>query len=119
VPARLRDVVGKRELIAGTGTRHLAVAQLVAVAQLARWCQHLFDFDLDRLALASVPMNDDTIIGHSLLSGPGHLPLDQAAAVLGLNPADVLRRASDGNMQPLPSVCQFAGLSQTVRGHGP
>jgi hypothetical protein len=97
VPARLRHLVGRREFIATTGTTHIAVAKLVAGTLLARWRQQLFD--LDRIALAGHRMHHETIVkiadGHPLLAGDSHLPLQQAAAVLGLDIADVLRKASD------------------------
>jgi hypothetical protein len=71
VPVCLRHIVGKRELIATTGTQHLAVAKLVAVTTLARWRQQLMD--LERLALSNTSMNHDSIIkivdGHPLLAG--------------------------------------------------
>lgn len=60
VPERLRHLVGKRELIATTGTSQRPVAKLVAGALLARWRQQLFD--LERLARAGDCMNHDTII---------------------------------------------------------
>jgi hypothetical protein len=41
VPAALRGVVGKRELIASTGSRDLALAKVVAGVILSGWCQHL------------------------------------------------------------------------------
>ena len=34
VPARIRQIVGKREFIATTGTHHLPVAKLVAATML-------------------------------------------------------------------------------------
>jgi hypothetical protein len=101
VPERLRHLVGKRELIATTGTSQLPVAKLVAGAVLARWRRHLFE--LDRLAVMGDRMNYDSIIriadGDPLLGIAGHLPLEQAAAAIGLKTADILRQVGDGRVR--------------------
>ena len=111
VPQRLRVLVGKREFIATTGTSHLPVAKIVALALLARWRQQLFD--LDRLALAPHCMNHDSIIkiaeGSPLLAVDGHLPLQQAAAVLGLDVREVLRMASDRRLSLFHRFANTAG----------
>jgi len=100
VPARLRLIVGAREFIASTKTRHLAMAKLVASEQLARWRQQLLD--LDRLTLGSSSMDQFSIIriadGHPLLHSGGHLPLSQAAFASGLAVTDLLRMAADGRL---------------------
>jgi integrase len=99
VPVRLRHIVGKREFTATTGTHHLPVAKLVAATMLVRWRQQLMD--LERLTLAGNNMNHDSVInivdGHPLIVGGGYLPIQQAAAVLGLTPEVILRRVSDGH----------------------
>lgn len=101
IPARLREVIGKREFITSTGTHNLSVAKLLASAYLAQWRRQLFD--LDRLASASVSMDHDSIVkiadGHPILQVAGHLPLLQAAAAAGLTAGDLLRQASDGRLQ--------------------
>ncbi len=111
VPERLRHLVGQREFIATTGTTHLSVAKLVAATLLARWRQQLFD--LDRIALAGHRMHHDTIVkiadGHPLLAGDSHLPLHQAAAVLGLEVGDVLRMASDRRLSLYHRFTNAAG----------
>ena len=45
-PAHLRQIVGKREFIASTGTQHVPVAKLVAAGMLAIWRQRLLDLVL-------------------------------------------------------------------------
>ena len=98
VPAHLRQIVGKREFIATTGTQHLAVAKLVASGMLATWRHQLLD--LERLSLGNASMNNDSILriadGHPLLAGDSYIPLELAATVLGLSVADLLRSASEG-----------------------
>lgn len=98
IPMHLRRIVGKREFVATTGTHHLPVAKLVAVTLLARWRQQLID--LERLARPEANMNHDSLIkiadGHPLLADDSYLPLEQAATVLGLNAADLLRAAANG-----------------------
>ena len=90
VPVHLRQIVGKREFIASTGTQHWPVAKLVAAGLLAVWRQRLFD--LERLALGTSPMNDDSLLkiadGHPLLVGNGYLPLQLASSAMGLTVAD-------------------------------
>jgi integrase len=101
VPERLRHLVRKREFIATTGTSQLSVAKLVAGTLLARWRQQLFE--LGRLTFAGLSMNHDSIIkiadGHPLLGLAGHLPLEQAAAAVGLRADDVLRQAAHGRVR--------------------
>lgn len=109
VPARLRQLIGKRELISSTGTHNLVIAKLVASARLAQWRRQLFD--LDRLALAgTTSMNHDSVLkiadGHPFLRGGGHLPLNMAAGALGLKASDVLRMGPDG---PLSIFFRAAG----------
>jgi integrase len=100
IPSRLRSIVGSAVFIASTGTRHLPMAKLVAGELLAGWRRQLFD--LERLALASTSMNENSIVriadGHPLLRSPGYLPLLQAAAVLGLSADDLLRKVADGGL---------------------
>ena len=70
------------------GPHHLPVAKLVAATMLVRWRQQLID--LDRLVLADKNMNHDNVINivgwHPLIVGGGYLPVQPAAAVLGLAP---------------------------------
>lgn len=100
IPVHLRRIVGKREFVATTGTHHLPVAKLVAVTLLARWRQQLRD--LESLARPGANMNHDSLIkiadGHPLLADDSYLPLEQAATVLGLGAADLLRAASNGRL---------------------
>lgn len=99
VPERLRHWVGRRELIASTGTRQLTVAKVVAGTLLAQWRQQLLS--LDR-AHGFTVMHQDSVLkildGHPLLAVGGHLPLDRAAGVMGLQIADLLRQAARGQL---------------------
>lgn len=108
IPIRLRAVVGARVFVASTGSRSLAVAKLVASEQIARWRRHLFD--LERLSLHGPSMTHENILkivdGHPLLLAGGHIPLLQAAAVLGLTSHDLLRQAADGRLK---LFCRFDG----------
>ena len=109
VPARLRQLIGKRELISSTGTQNLVIAKLVASARLAQWRRQLFD--LDRLALVgTTSMNHESVLkiadGHPFLRGGGHLPLNMAAGALGLTASDVLRMEPNG---PLSVFFRAAG----------
>ena len=96
VPERLRSTVGKRELVASTGTQNLAIAKILAATQLTQWRQQLFD--LARLAPTRSSMNFDSIIkiyeGHPVLAS-GHLSLEQAAAASGIDSDVLLKKVSE------------------------
>ena len=100
VPERLRALVGKRELVATTGSRDLQLAKIVASTMLAQWRRRFFD--LDRLAASNIPVNQDTIIkiaeGHPLLLTAGCMPLDHASAASGIDASALLRRAMDNHL---------------------
>ncbi|MBK6005951.1 site-specific integrase [Ramlibacter ginsenosidimutans] len=100
VPARLRPVVGASVFIASTRTRSLEMAKLLAGELIAGWRRQLFE--LDRLSLLRCSMSEDSILkiadGHPLLLAGGHVPLDQAAAVVGLAAHDLLRQAAEGRL---------------------
>lgn len=108
IPLRLRAAVGARVFVASTGSRSLTVAKLVAAEQIARWRRQLFD--LERLSLYGSSMTQENILkiadGHPLLLAGGHIPLSQAAAVLGLAPNDLLRQAAEGR---LALYCRLLG----------
>lgn len=108
IPIRLRAAVGARVFVASTGTRNLAVAKLLASEQIARWRRHLFD--LDRLSLLGPAMTPENILkiadGHPLLVAGGHVPLAQAATVVGLTSHDLLRQAGEGR---LALYCRLQG----------
>lgn len=100
VPMRHRTVVGASAFVASTGSRNLAVAKVLAGEQIARWRRHLFD--LDRLSLLGPSMTPENILkiadGHPLLLAGGYIPLDQAAAIIGLTTHDLLRQAAEGRL---------------------
>lgn len=108
VPMRLRAVVGATVFVASTGSRSLHVAKLVASELIAGWRRHLFE--LDRLSLLGTAMTQVSILkiadGHPLLLAGGHLPLHQAAAVIGLSAHDLLRQAAEGR---LALYCRLQG----------
>lgn len=86
------------------------MAKLVAGELLAGWRRQMFE--LERLALASTSMTEQSIVriadGHPLLRSAGYLPLAQAANVLGLDEDDLLRQAADGQ---LSLYCRLLGDS--------
>jgi integrase len=108
IPNRLRSVLGATVFVSSTGTRSLEVAKLVACELIAGWRRHLFE--LDRLSLLRSPMTQESLLkiadGHPLLLAGGHIPLTQAALVLGLRPEDLLRQAADGR---LALYCRLQG----------
>jgi integrase len=100
VPVRLRAVVGTTVFVASTGSRSLHVAKLVASELIAGWRRHLFE--VERLSLFGSTMTQESILkiadGHPLLLAGGHLPLQQAAAAIGLSAHDLLRQAAEGRL---------------------
>jgi hypothetical protein len=108
IPIHLRGVVGATVFVASTGTRSLDMAKLLACGLLAGWRRQLFE--LSRLSLSGSLMTQESILkiadGHPLLLAGGHLPLAQAAAAVGLSPADLLRQAAEGR---LALYCRLQG----------
>ncbi len=95
VPERHRAAIGRREFIQSCRTHELHIAKLVATALLADWRRQL-------LAVECAPMNSDVlklIDKAPTLSAGGYLPLDAAAATIGLGRAQLLRIASAHNLQ--------------------
>ena len=102
VPTLLRNIFGKREVIASTGTTELAIAKMVAGAQAAQWRQRFFN--AGRLASLTSPSmtNDQELIriaqGHPLLHTDGHLTLRQASNASGLSSSALLREAASSKL---------------------
>lgn len=92
VPARHRGAVGKAELIESTGTRVLAVAQIVANEIQGRWRRQLYELDFPGSSMDLLKVT----IGHPLLATSGALPLARAAELTGICEEDLLRGMSHG-----------------------
>lgn len=91
VPARLRQIIGKTELVATTGTRNLAIAKIVGGELVAGWRRQI------RRAQGLEPMDLVQVsIGSPVLQGDALLPLDQAARESGLEVEQLLRHAVSG-----------------------
>ncbi|WBY04058.1 site-specific integrase [Ramlibacter tataouinensis] len=93
VPRRLRERVGKTELIQSTGCRCAAVAKVIAAAILASWRRSLHDFDfgtqVDILQLQA---------GSPLLQVAQYLSLAEASSAAGIDAASLLRAAAEGRL---------------------
>ncbi|MDP1968931.1 MAG: site-specific integrase [Burkholderiaceae bacterium] len=76
------------------------MAKLIAAAKVARWRQQLFD--LERLAMSGAPMDYESILkiaeGNPLLMCGGYLLAGQAAGASGIPATNLLRQASEGNL---------------------
>jgi integrase len=111
VPERLRKIVGKRELVASTGTTNLHVAKLVASTVLARWRRSLFDL---QCAPARSDMHDEILLriadGHPLLAMDSYMPISGAAALLGLDSDRLLRFAGELRLKLFFSAAGEAGF---------
>lgn len=114
VPAQLRPVFGKREVIATTGTRELTIAKIIAGAQAAQWRQRFFDSSRLMSLTSTSTMDYQEILkiaqGHPVLLGGGHLTLPHASAASGISTTDLLRAAASGHL----SLFIRAG---NIRGH--
>jgi hypothetical protein len=88
VPARLRQIIGKIELIASTGIRDLSVAKIVGAEIPSSWRRHLLE--LDRLFVDIVQLS----IGSPILGAAGLLPLRDAAHASGMDLELLLREAA-------------------------
>lgn len=102
VPAQLRQVFNKREIIASTGTRELAIAKMVAGAQATQWRQRFFDSVQLLLQKATLKMDHQEILkiahGHPVLLTEGHLSIRHASNASGIDPSMLLRKAGDGTL---------------------
>lgn len=84
VPESLRIAVGSREVHRSTACRDLALAKIVAAQYAAEWHR--------RLAQLRHMDPNKLIAGSVALLGDGDIPLLEAAAELGADPADLARR---------------------------
>jgi integrase len=112
VPAHLRSLTGKGEFIASTRTTHLGLAKIIAGAVLVGWRQQLLE--LERLAVAGKgSMDHESIVkisdGHPLLAADTHLPIFQAARIVGVDPLDLIRLAGEGSLRLYLRVAQLPG----------
>lgn len=103
---RLRASAGKREFIESTGTRVLAVAQIVGGEILARWRRHFLELEGSFGGMNVLQLSN----GSPVLSLGGHLPLERAALASGIDADDLLRQASQGALE-------LYYLLGQVRGH--
>ncbi len=122
VPARLRQVIGKTELIASTGVRDLKVARIVAGGILAAWRRQFLDLesltlsqDIDVLRIAS---------GSPILAGAtGHLRLAETGHASGLGAVTLLREAAKGQLDlqywAAGLIGHFIELSELDENPGP
>jgi hypothetical protein len=94
VPRRRQAVIGKRELIASTGSRELAVARIVAGELVAAWRRRLHN--LDRLG-AGLDVLQLTL-GSPRLRNGDHIPLKLAAEQSGIDVETLLRMAREGRL---------------------
>lgn len=92
VPARLRQVAGRREFVQSCRTTDKHAGRVVAAALLAQWRRHLFELGGGRVDIEKLVGG-----GPALVAG-GHLPLQRAAELLGFELGDLLRAASAGRI---------------------
>lgn len=102
VPDALRGIIGKREIIASTGTRELALAKIVAGANATEWRQRFLELSRLIVGAGIDSMEHHEIVkvasGSPALLAGGHLPLAMAAAASGLSVDHLLRAAGDGRL---------------------
>lgn len=94
VPRRLRQIVGKTELVASTGVRDLFLAKIVGVEILAVWRRRFLD--LEGLAAVDIVQLK---IGSPSLAGSGLLQLRDASAATGIDVESLLRYASEKRLR--------------------
>ena len=92
VPARLRQVAGRREFVQSCRTTDKRAGRVVAAALLAQWRRQLFELEGGRVDIEKLVGG-----GPALVVG-GHLPLQRAAELLGFELGDLLRAASAGRI---------------------
>lgn len=95
VPQRLRVRAGRREFVQSTGTHELAVGKLVASALLAGWRRQLFELERGRLDSEKLLR---LVEGSPELIGVGHITIERAGEVLGLDQDALLRAIASGRL---------------------
>lgn len=102
IPAQLRRVFGKREVVLSTGTRELTIAKMVAGTSAAQWRQRFFDAGRLMSLSSTSSMHHQEILkiaqGHPVLLGGGHLTLPHASLASGISSTDLLRTAASGGL---------------------
>lgn len=94
VPERLRQVIGKAEFVASTGSRQLFVAKVIGTALLAQWRARFAE-------LSPLPIKMDikqVSLGSPLLSTAGFLPIAMAAQYSGLEVSELLSEVRNGTL---------------------
>lgn len=91
IPVRHRAALQRTEFLASTGTRELSIAKVVANHLLAQWRRQILALD----GQPALPMDVIKIAaGSPLLGIEGHIGLDEASSLSGIEVKDILRQAS-------------------------
>jgi integrase len=94
IPARLRPIIRKTELIATTGVHDLILAKIVGAEILAGWRRQLLEFD----SLANVDVVRVSI-GSPVLGSGSILRLREAAAASGIDVDSLIRYATESRLK--------------------
>lgn len=98
VPRRLRGLVGRGEIHASTGIKDWGAAKVVALRIQLYWRDHFVTLDIERLTTAS-----------PLLQGDGTIGIQDAARIIGMPDADLMREMMNGNTPVLTYVQNLSG----------
>lgn len=92
VPARLRQIAGRREFVQSCRTTDKGVGRVVAAVLLAQWRRLLFELEGGRVDIQKL------VSGRAALVAGGHLSLQRAVELLGFGLGELLRAASAGRI---------------------
>ncbi len=105
VPLKLRQVIGKAELVASTGSRQLAVAKIIATANLAQWRAKFAELSPSPLTMDIQQVS----LGSPLLAAPGFIPIANACRYSGLEVQELLSEVQRGALGLFYSATGLAG----------
>ncbi len=108
VPARLRDLAGRREFVQSTGTHEHSIAKLVAATLLAGWRRQLYQWDRGRLDNEKLLQ---LVEASHVLCQTVYITIKDASAVSGIDRSTLLKVAADGRLE------LFYQLGTGVPGH--
>lgn len=108
VPARLRDLAGRREFVQSTGTHEHSIAKLVAATLLAGWRRQLYQWDRGRLENEKLLQ---LVEASHVLCQTVYITIKDASAVSGIDRSTLLKVAAAGRLE------LFYQLGTGVPGH--
>lgn len=98
VPKRLRGLVGRGEIHTSTGCKDCSAAKVVALRIQLYWRDHFVTLNIELLSVAN-----------PLLQGDGAIGIQEAAAIIGMTPAELMGAMLNDDVPVLTFVQNLLG----------